>query len=310
MTLGSAVAQWWRDRAIWEQALIIVVPGVSLGVGVGALVAQRRPELPGGGYTPATDLPDLLDFDEDSVDEQEPPEIQYDPNDAPCIEKPVPVAAGLEGEEYCTPPKDLEPKVRTSVEFAGGGDRPRWPIETAETRKIQVSYQDVRELWHGRWGRHFGASRKSKGGGKRHHAGVDLFGDPGDVVLAMEPGEILATLPFYKGTSAVYLLTDSGLIINYGELEPKSWGSYGIKTGIETGQRVKAGDRLGRVGLSNDGSHMLHLETYDPSVALDQIRRGDMQWKHGQEPPTGLLDPTRYLVRAQRVKHERMVEDT
>lgn len=65
---------------------------------------------------------------------------------------------------------------------------------------------------------------------------------------------------------------------------------------------------MGRIGLSNDGSHMLHLETYTPDVSVAQIREGAMQWPADEDPPSGLLDPTRYLVRAQRVRYEDMIE--
>lgn len=296
------IAQWWSRRSQLEQALLIGVPGVGLGV-LGAFMFDRKRRLEPGGFTPYEELPDLLDYESDEVDELPPPDIEYDPNDAPCIEEPEVVAIGLEGageSQFCTPPADLEPRARTEVAFAKGGARPQWPLDTNARRKLQVSYQDVRKKWHGRWGREFGASRKSKSGGKRNHVGVDLFADPGDIVVAMEDGEVLAGLPFYKGTGAVYLLTDSGLIINYGELERWSWRNYGVRAGT----RVQAGDQIGRVGLSNDGSHMLHLETYQPDVTVDEIRNGAMQWWKGDPAPEGILDPTRYLVRAQRVHHE------
>ncbi len=299
--------EWFQGREPWEQLLLVGVPGLGVGIGVAYVVDRlREASPPSGGYTPYDELPEVLDFEHDQVDEPPPPGIEYDQHDAPCVDEPepgpdpAPVAYGLDAESFCTPPADLEPKQRTEVPFAVGGDRPIWPIDTNARRKLQVSYQDVRGKWHGRWGREFGASRRSKSGRKRRHVAVDLFADPGDVVVATEPGEVLAALPFYKGTGALYLLTDSGIIINYGELERNSWRKFGATAGT----RVQAGDELGRVGLAHGGSHMLHLEIYEPDVTIEDIRKGKMQWYKGEPPPEGMLDPTRYLVRAQRVHHE------
>lgn len=302
---------WWHRRSLWEQALLIAVPGIGIGAGLSRLMRPIVWPSSPNKYTPIQELPGLLDYESEDAPEPEPPGIQYDAYDTPCVSPhPDSVAFYQErsgDEEFCTPPADLEPRRQTEVEFAEGGLRPKWPLDTTVNRKLQVSYEDVRGLWHGRWGRHFGAPRNREGGGKRVHVAVDLFASPGDVVLATEPGEIIAALPFYKATSAVYVKTDSGLIVNYGELTPRSWREFGIKDGVGTGQRIEAGAPLGRVGLSNDGSFMLHIETYDPeSTTVDKIRKGEMQWNKGEDPPLGILDPTRYLVRAQRVKREEM----
>lgn len=308
------MGRWWSARSTWQQALLIVVPGVGAGVGIGMLVRRAQQRRVAPGYTPYAgplELPGLLGLDTDEVDDDPPPDIEYDNFDAPCITTAGPVPFESADDDvggFCTPPADLEPIAKTNAAYAVGADRPRWPLRTDAQRKLQVSYQDKRGKWHGRWGRHFGASRSNKSGDKHVHAGVDLFADPGDEVVATEPGEIIATLPFHRGTWAMYLKTDDGLIINYGELQPRSWHNYGIESGINTGQRVNAGDRLAKVGLSNDGSHMLHLEAYEPTVTIDQIRQGQMQWPKGDPVPDGLLDPTEYLVRAQRVRYEQLVD--
>ena len=302
--------EFWRSLDPWQQFLLVAVPGVGIGVTVGAIVgAKRKVRLPDHGYSPWWELDELIDYDEGEA-EPEPPDIVYDEFDSPCVgpeegEGP-PLSLG-EDAQFCTPPAELEPKIKTEVPFAEGGGRPLWPVATNAKRKLQVSYQDVRNLWHGRWGREFGATRTSKKtGARRTHAGVDLFADPGDVVVATEPGEVIAALPFYAGTGALYLKTDSGLILNYGEIEEGSWRKYDV----HVGKRVEAGDRLARVGASDTGSHMLHFETYEPDVTLQEIRRGEMQWRKGDSAPGGLLDPTRYLVQAQRVHYEDAVERT
>lgn len=208
---------------------------------------------------------------------------------------------------YCLPPKDLEPLRKTEVAFAEGADRPLWPLATDDDRKIRVSYEDVREKWHGRWGRHFGATRNGERG-KRVHVGVDLFADEGDIVVAMEPGEVLATLPFHSDTDAIYIQHDSGQIVNYGEIAPSSHKEFGITRGIGTGQRVDAGQPLARVGLADGVTHMLHVETFAPETEIDRIRNGKMQWYVGDVAPVGMLDPTRYLVRAQKVKYDQLMD--
>jgi murein DD-endopeptidase MepM/ murein hydrolase activator NlpD len=316
--MASRLLRWWNARATWEQVALVGTSGLVIGTAVGYVVDRRRDRkwTQDWGFSPYYELPDLIDYETENEHEiEEPPGIDYDENDEPCPAPPVPwavpsgpddVASLRFGETYCTPEEDLEPKQRTPVEFAEGGPRPLWPVKTDAKRKLAVSYQDVRGKWHGRWGRAFGAPRKRKGGGDRVHAGIDLFGDPGDPVVATESGVVIAELPFYKGTSALYLETDSGVIVNYGELDRNSWRDFGVKVG----DRVDPGDKLARIGLSDDGSHMLHLETYEPYVTVKEIRQGKMQWEGTSDPPDGLLDPTRYLVRAQRNKYENLVEET
>lgn len=318
--MATRLRSRWERLSVLERGLIVGGAGLSVGILFGYLAELRRRIRLDGPYTPGRpgqDLPsilDLLDYDEEEVDEAPPADLEYADDLGPCPPPPkpwdVPVASmeAMDADaEGCVPPAELEPLKRTEVAFATGADRPRWPLATDDPRKLQVSYQDVRKLWHGRWGREFGASRKGKDV-ERLHSGIDLFADDGDVVLATEPGEIIATLPFYKGTGALYQLTDSGLIINYGEIEHGSWKDFGIPTGVGLSHRVKAGDPIARVGVNNTAKHssMLHMEIYEDGVTIDEIRQGAMQWAKSDPPPMYLLDPTRYLVRAQRVKSEEM----
>lgn len=249
---------------------------------------------------------DLLGFDEGDAD-AEPEGLEYD-DEPPCRQAPVSSGPqGADDAEFCVPPSELEPLAKTDRPFAAGGARPVWPLDTHDDDKLRVSYEDVRGKWHGKWGREFGAKRTTtnEDGSKyrRVHVGVDLFADPGDVVVAPEDGEVIAALPFYKGTGAVYLLTDSGIVVNLGEVAEGSWTKYGIPTGVDR-TRVHAGDAVAKVGKSDDGSHMLHVETYRSDVTTDEIRQGRMRWRVGDDPPAKVLDPTRYLVRAQRVFYE------
>lgn len=201
----------------------------------------------------------------------------------------------------CLPPWDLEPEQRTTAPFAPGLQAPLWPVGE---REPVVAYRDVRGKWHGQWGHHLGTTRLGDDGTKRHHAGVDLPGEEGDRVVAMEGGEIIATLPFHHGTWAVYVRHDSGPIVNYGEVAKHSWQRFGVPMRVVEGEtptlRVEAGEPIAVVGRMSGGSAMLHLEIYAPEVTVDEIREGSMQWRFGESAPPGLLDPTNVLVTAQR----------
>jgi len=128
-------------------------------------------------------------------------------------------------------------------------------------------------------GRAFGASRD---GGNRIHAGIDLYGDEGDVVVATESGTIVAAQGWAgPNAKAVLLQTDSGPVVLYGAVAPGSWPRVGT--------RVRAGDPVGRLGTYPHGSSMLHLEVYRSGV------RRNFRWYAGEPKPPTLLDPIAYL---------------
>lgn len=243
---------------------------------------RKRPSLAGLG-------------EEDVTDEPEPPGIEYD-DELPCA---VPQTRSLNPEGgSCVNPELLRPRPRTSRPMARPQDDLIWPVRTSDPKKVRVSYQDVREKWHGKWGRHFGASRKGDDGVKRYHAGIDLYAEKDDTVQAMAPGEIVGILPFHRGTYAVYVQHDEGPVVNYGEVEPDSWMDFGIRSGVNTGQRVEPGQPLARVGKMRKSS-MLHLETYRAGTPIEEIRQGKLRWVVGQPAPENLLDPTEFLLAAQ-----------
>ena len=264
-----------------------------LFAGPGSLILQRRADK----YLKAKHKPVSVSGmeDEESI-EPPPPGLEYDDRDPCQLPGPGLELASEAGE--CVPPKDFAP-AGSSVPFALGGENSLWPIETDNKRKVRVSYKDVRGKFHGKWGRHFGTLRKGKKGTRRH-AGIDLFADVGDTVQAMEEGQVLAMLPFTAGTWAIYVLHDDH-IVNYGELQKGSWKTFGVKTG----QTVAKGQRLGTVGSTK----MLHLETMKPETTIRQIRDGDLQWWRGSAAPEELLDPTQYLVRAERGWFERKLDE-
>lgn len=105
--------------------------------------------------------------------------------------------------------------------------------------------------------RRFGSSRS---GGKRRHAGIDLYAPTGTLVRAMTDGVVLIVQDFYCQTSQI--VVDHGTFIaRYGEVDPNRKNTF-----VEAGQRVKRGDPLGRVGHLvgiKVPSDMLHLELFE-----------------------------------------------
>jgi murein DD-endopeptidase MepM/ murein hydrolase activator NlpD len=99
----------------------------------------------------------------------------------------------------------------------------------------------------------FGASR----GGSRAHAGCDIYAPKGTWIHAIAKGKVIqGPYPFYCGTYAIEI--DHGdFVARYGEIQ--------ASTVVRTGNRVKAGQRIGRVGHLigiSVPSDMLHLELY------------------------------------------------
>ncbi len=291
----------------------IFVAALAAVAGGALVLAARHHRVKTLKPTGAGDLPPMPDilppppvagYDDDEeylFDPNDPPPSPEDYDDRiPCASQEEEAEAAALGDDAagCVLPSAIEPAIMTMVPFAAiPGTAPRWPVRVNRQRDVRVSYKDVRGKWHGRWGRHFGAGRKKKdGSGGRHHAGIDLTGDVGDVVVAAEPGTVEAILPFTRGTYAIYVRSADGTLINYGEVERGSWQQFGI----ETGSSVDEGDSLAIVGAqSGGGAHMLHLEIYSAGTTIAQIRQGRMQWPATASPPPLLLDPTRYLLAAQ-----------
>jgi len=178
------------------------------------------------------------------------------------------------------------------VPFATGPKRPVWPIhpDSRNPRMYEVAYRDVHGKAHGNFGgRGFSAKR---GSGARKHAGIDIYANGGDVVRAPESGVIIADQKFLgsiPGEDAMLIQGDSGTVILLGEIIPESMTT---RFGLKEGSRVQAGDPVALVGTTQNGSHMLHFETYV------QGTKRNRQWRANKSPPTELRDPTAYLLRA------------
>lgn len=129
---------------------------------------------------------------------------------------------------------------------------------------------------------------RPRGDGARYHAGIDMNSGVarGTLVVATEPGRVVA-LQGFNGPTAVALLleTDTGLVLNYGEIEPDSW----LEFNVAKGSRVAKGQPLARIGRNPEGGTMLHFETYTAGT------RKTWKWYTGEPPPAALLNPTAYV---------------
>jgi len=184
---------------------------------------------------------------------------------------------------YLKVPESEWPEMSFEIPFAAGAPNPVWPIVSNHSKRNVICYRTVTRKYIGNGSRRFMANRS---GGNRFHAGVDLYGNPGDPILAMENGTIVNHYHFYHGTYALFVQCDSGLVINYGEVAKNSWEEFGLSKG----SKVQRGRPLARVGLMSGGSHMLHIETYMPPTKKNERYRG------GDAGP--LTNPTYYLMLA------------
>lgn len=135
--------------------------------------------------------------------------------------------------------------------------------------------------------RSFHASREKE---KRFHAGIDLYADPGNAIIAMDDGIVLSFPTGYVGLDSI-VIQHGNITVLYGEiLRDKS---------IKIGDKVSAGQVIGTAakskGKSPDAveSTMLHLETWDVNHPPNKFN----PWYQTNPAPAGLLDPTMYLIR-------------
>lgn len=166
-----------------------------------------------------------------------------------------------------------------------------WPVRTTHRSARVVSYMHAGGV-AGRPGRVFMAGRIGKTAGRtraRLHAGVDLFANVNDVVVACEAGTIVDFSYFYtaKSKQRTYKILieheGSGIVINYGEVRRDSLSKHGLRVGM----RVEAGQPIGFVS----DTQMLHFETY-----VKGTQSSHRWWKSDNRAPQELLNPTRYLL--------------
>jgi murein DD-endopeptidase MepM/ murein hydrolase activator NlpD len=156
-----------------------------------------------------------------------------------------------------------------------GGRVVTWPIRPKRIDK------------QGHWSMStFGASRD---GGTRLHAGNDILAYPGDEIVAMADGVVLHNVSgfgiFGSNPPAGYVPLQA-VAIDHGSVQML----YAeIRVEVKPGQRVTAGQRIGRADRNGDGNTMLHLE------AWEKAPKGFTPWVTGQRP-AGLLNVNDFLA--------------
>lgn len=128
-----------------------------------------------------------------------------------------------------------------------------------------------------------GALRSSwgdeRGGGTRRHHGIDIPAAAGTPVLAAAPGRIEKLFESRLGGTTLYLRSHDGRwIYYYAHLA-------GYAPGTAEGQRVRAGQPLGRVGDTGDagpGNYHLHF-------GMQRMRSGERWWQGEDVDPFPLL---------------------
>jgi hypothetical protein len=163
-----------------------------------------------------------------------------------------------------------------TIPMATGGKAPTWPLPGVAPKFA---------TWSLGGGRPFGCALASC---QRWHAGVDLTQVPeGSVMVAPEDGVIAGVdKGWTDGTRAMFLRTDTGLFLVLGGMIAGSHKPFGIAAG----QRVRQGDKLGRIV----GAYgMLHLEAY----VAEPSRTANSRWWKDDPVPPGLLNPIHYIER-------------
>ncbi|HYD73228.1 MAG TPA: M23 family metallopeptidase [Candidatus Binatia bacterium] len=117
---------------------------------------------------------------------------------------------------------------------------------------------------------------------RRRHAGIDLFANAGDAVIAIEDGTVIGFYPFLRARtgemSYALLVAHDGYVANYGEVSENSMRVHDL----EIGSAVRAGQRIATVSDTS----MLHFETYAPGTTRN------FSWGYHDQRPAPVVDPT------------------
>ncbi|CAN5904267.1 hypothetical protein BH11BAC7_BH11BAC7_04460 [soil metagenome] len=159
-----------------------------------------------------------------------------------------------------------------------------WPLISKNESMHVISYNASSGLIGAKL-RYFGAGRISSGG--RYHAGIDLYADLGDPIVAIDHGVIINHYPFCCGknkTTYSLLVRHSNVVVNYGEVAKE------LAPGLRKKSIVVPGQIIGYVGKNPHGSSMLHFEMYSADTTAN------IKWFVGKPAPSKLYDPTTYLL--------------
>jgi len=113
----------------------------------------------------------------------------------------------------------------------------------------------------GRITSHIGWRKNPFGGGYEFHSGIDIYAPQGSKVLATADGVVLLAGWYGDYGKAVIIRHPSGYLTLYGHLS---------QVDVREGQKVKAGDVVGRVGSTgrSTGPH-LHYEVIKDNKPID-----------------------------------------
>jgi murein DD-endopeptidase MepM/ murein hydrolase activator NlpD len=118
-----------------------------------------------------------------------------------------------------------------------------------------------------------------------------VYGDLHDIIVACEAGVVVNEYFFYPPDNplvkCLIVQHDSGVVVNYGEVDPASLKKYGIKKGV----RVQPGQPIAEVGRMVHDS-MLHFETY-PSGATRNV---SIPQSKADTLLRAIYNPTQYLL--------------
>jgi hypothetical protein len=217
----------------------------------------------------------------------------------PIEEPKKPVVSG--GEWASVPPAPplwtppgVDPKATGLAVFGDPGSGLYWPIRATKVHEGRaVSYIGSDNKSYGAptaHGRQFLADRPANAKKPdRFHAGIDLYADFHDIIVACEAGVVIQCELFYLGVWKLLVQHDSGLVINYGEVDKASIAKYGIKKGI----RVLPGQPMAEAGRMATSS-MLHFEMYPQGTKETCAYFKDGRGGAGFEKH--YLNPTQYLL--------------
>ena len=145
----------------------------------------------------------------------------------------------------------------------------------------------------------FGCARKHN-----FHEGVDLYGEPGDWVYAIQTGFVVANAAFtgplvgfgwWNNTDAVIIKDDNGYFV-YGELKSTLQVGDMVASGAKVGELVPVlPENKKRDDIPEHSVTMLHLERYNNDY---KIEMGWASWEQRDSRPYYLEDPTPFLINA------------
>lgn len=159
------------------------------------------------------------------------------------------VAALESGTELTHPVRESGPYVlRVQPELLAGG---RWTVNVGVGASMTFPVEGRSSAAIG------GQFGDPRAGGARSHEGVDIFAPRGTAAVAAADGRVSRVGTNPLGGNVVWLRTDDALGLYYAHLDRQV---------AETGDRVRAGDVVGRVGNTGNAAGTpphLHFSVYD-----------------------------------------------